>query len=359
MITVALLAAGATFVAGLASGGVLSRLPTLNLRIAALSLVSTLLPVIAVAVFATATFKAGDDLTILAIALASSAAAIAAGLLLGRQIMRNVNRLRASAAAFASGDLSARAPQVEPKELSDLASSFNEMAAKVEEFFDARAQLVAWASHDLRTPVASMQAMLEALEDGLAETEHYLPALHDQVRSLGVLVDDLFELARIDSGVLTPEVEAGPLAPLVDACLRGVEAEASARGVALEGDVADDLKVVCAPEKVERVLFNLVSNSLRHTPSGGAVAVRAERKGSEVHVSVEDTGEGIEPDAARWMFERFWRGDRARSSQRGAGAGLGLSIARGLVQAQRGRIWAESRASGGLRVSFTLPAAPS
>jgi signal transduction histidine kinase len=109
----------------------------------------------------------------------------------------------------------------------------------------------------------------------------------------------------------------------------------------------------CAPDQVERVLFNLLTNALRHTPTDGSVAVVIEPDHPEVRVSVEDTGEGIAQDALQPMFDRFWRGDRARS---GAGAGLGLAIAQGLVEAQGGRIWAENRPDGGARVSFTLPA---
>ena len=198
-----------------------------------------------------------------------------------------------------------------------------------------------------------MQAMLEALEDGLAEPGDYLPALREQVGVLTLLVDDLFELARIDAGVLTLELRIAPLASVVDSCLRGVEAEARQRQVTLVGDVDDEVTALFAPEKVERVLLNLITNALRHTPSDGSVAVRVESLANEVQISVEDTGEGLGEDAQARMFERFWRSDRARSSR---GAGLGLAIARGLVEAQGGRIWAENRPGGGARVSFTLPA---
>jgi signal transduction histidine kinase len=171
-----------------------------------------------------------------------------------------------------------------------------------------------------------------------------------------VLVDDLFELARIDAGVLTLELREAQLSVLVESCLRGIEAEAQARGVRLEADVPRDLRALCAPEKVERVLYNLLTNALRHTPSDGSVAVFVHGLPDEVQVSVEDTGDGLDTEAAQRMFERFWRGDPARSTSRG-GAGLGLAIARGLVEAHGGRIWAENRDGGGARVSFTLPAA--
>jgi signal transduction histidine kinase len=141
---------------------------------------------------------------------------------------------------------------------------------------------------------------------------------------------------------------------VVSSSLRGVEAEARIRHVRLGADVDDGLTARFAPEKVERVLMNLLTNALRHTPSDGAVAVRVEPLQGEVRVAVEDTGEGLDGEARARMFERFWRGDRSRTSP---GAGLGLAIARGLVEAHGGRIWAEDREGGGARVCFTLPAA--
>jgi signal transduction histidine kinase len=199
-----------------------------------------------------------------------------------------------------------------------------------------------------------MQAMLEALEDGLVEPETTMPALREQVGVLSTLVDDLFELARIDAGALTLELREASLAGVVASCLRGVEAEAKLKGIALEADVDDAVVARCAPEQVERVLFNLLTNALRHTPTDGAVAVRVAPYSHEVRVTVEDTGEGLGKEAQTRMFDRFWRDDPARTSR---GAGLGLAISRGLVEAHGGRIWAENRPGGGARVSFTLPAA--
>jgi len=187
----------------------------------------------------------------------------------------------------------------------------------------------------------------------LGAPEGYVPALREQVRVLAHLVDDLFELTRIDSDALTLELQRLPVAPIVSSSLRGVEAEARLRQVRLAADVGVDVEARFAPEKVERVLMNLLTNALRHTPSDGSIAVRVEAFPEEVRVAVEDTGDGLDPEAKTRMFERFWRADRSRSSR---GAGLGLAIARGLVEAQGGRIWAEDREGGGARVCFTLPA---
>jgi signal transduction histidine kinase len=356
MIGLALAVAGATLVAGLAAALLLRRLPTLRLQLAGLGLLAVLLPLAAVLLSGVVMFDSGHDLTILAVAAASSTAALGAAVLLGGSILTAIERVRGASSDLARGDLAARAPEAGPAELAELAASFNEMAARLEELFDARRQLVAWASHDLRTPLASMQAMLEALEDGLAEPEHYLPAMREQVQTLRLLVEDLFELARIDAGVLTLELREAPLSGLVRSCLRGLEAEAQARRIALRAEIDGDPPVVCAPDKVERVLFNLLTNALRHTPSDGSVAVVVEPLDEEVRVSVEDTGDGIPAESLRRAFDRFWRSDRARSRERG-GAGLGLAIARGLVEAQGGKIWAENRPDGGARISFTLPRA--
>ena len=198
--------------------------------------------------------------------------------------------------------------------------------------------------------------MLEAVEDGLVEPSHCASALQEQGRTLGRLVDDLFELARIDAGSLTLDLHDAQLAGVVQSCFWGLEAEAHARRVRLQADLADGAVAHCAPDQVERVLLNLLTNALLHTPANGSIAVRVEPARDEVQVTVEDTGTGLEPEVERRMFDRFWRGDRARSSARGSGAGLGLAIARGLVEAHGGRIWAENRPGGGARVSFTLPA---
>jgi two-component system, OmpR family, sensor histidine kinase SaeS len=301
--------------------------------------------------------KMREDFLFVAIAAASSAVGLVAALLVARSVTTSIDRLRAASAELAAGELGARAPEGGPAELAELGAAFNDMAGRLEDLFDARRELIVWASHDLRTPLASLQAMLEALEDGLGEPERYLVSMREQVELLGRLVDDLFELAKIDAGALTLELREAALTGVVESCLRGLEVEAERRSVRLEACVDGEVPpVLCAPEQVERVLVNLVSNALRHTPSDGSVAVRLEPDATDVRVSVEDTGEGLAPEALRRMFDRFWRADEARTAGRG-GAGLGLAISRALVEAQGGRIWAENRPGGGARVSFTLPRA--
>jgi signal transduction histidine kinase len=353
VIETALVVGFATLAAGVAIAYGLRLLPSIRLQLAGLAVLAVLLPLGAVLLSGWVMFHMGDDVKILAVTAASALTAIVAALLVARSIADAVDRVRAASSALASGDLDARAPEDGPAEAAELAMSFNAMAENLKQLFDTRRELVAWASHDLRTPLANMQAMLEALEDELAEPREFVPALREQVGFLSALVDDLFELARIDAGALTLELRRLPVAPVVSSSLRGVEAEARLRHVRLAAQVDSETTATFAPEKVERVLLNLLTNALRHTPNDGAVAVRVDSLPGEVRVAVEDTGDGLDAEAQQRMFERFWRGDRSRSTR---GVGLGLAIARGLVEAHGGRIWAEAREEGGARVCFTLPA---
>jgi signal transduction histidine kinase len=351
VIALAVVVAAATLAVGAIVALGLRLLPSLRLQLAGLALLAVTLPLGAVFLSGWAMFHMGDDVKILAVAAGSASVAVAVALLVARTIAARVRRLGDASRELAAGNLRVRAAEEGPRELRELARSFNATAAELQRLFDARRELVAWASHDLRTPIASLQAMLEAVEDGLASPDEYLPLLQQQVRSLALRVDDLFELARIDAGALTLELREAELAGLVQGCVRALEAEAASRGVRLEARTTA-ARVRCEPGKIERVILNLVTNALRHTPADGAVAIVVSRAGRDVEVAVEDTGEGLEAGAEETMFDRFWRGDRARSSD---GAGLGLAIARGLVEAHGGRIWAERRVEGGARVAFTLP----
>jgi signal transduction histidine kinase len=340
----AVIVALATLAAGLVATFGLRLLPTLRLQLAGLALLAVALPLAAVTLGGLVMFHMNADVKLLAVGAASASTALIAALFLGHSITRRVRSLEEGAAKLAGG------------ELARLGASFNAMATSLEQLFDARRQLVAWASHDLRTPVAAIRAMLEAIEDGLAEPADYLEALAEQTATLGMLIDDLFELAQIDAGALTLELHETSLGDLVASCVRGLEAEARARGVRLKVSIAEPLPVVaCAAPQVQRVLLNLLTNALRHTPADGSVVVSARPSGPQLEVLVEDTGDGLSEQARARMFERFWRADGARTRDGGERAGLGLAIAQGLIEAQGGRIWAENRPAGGALVGFSLP----
>jgi signal transduction histidine kinase len=357
VIEVALILVATTLAVGVAAAFAIRLLPSVRLQLIALALLAVTLPLGAVLASGWVMFHMHADVKILTVSAASALSAVIGALLVGRWTLRPLDRLRYASALLAGGELGARAPLQGPRELADVGRSFNVMAQNIEELFDARRQLVAWASHDLRTPLSSLRAMLEAVEDGLAEADEYLPAIAQQVETLSMLVDDLFELARIDAGVLTLELRDSLISSVIDACVSTIGPEAKARNVRLETRLDPRVtNVRMAPEKVERVLLNLLTNALRHTPSDGAVAVVVHAAPDGVRVAVEDSGDGLTAAAASRMFERFWRGDDSRTRATG-GAGLGLAIAQGLVVAHGGTIWAETRKTGGARVTFTLPGA--
>jgi signal transduction histidine kinase len=356
VIGVALLATGLAFGLGVAIA-VAARTPrTLRAQLVVFSVAMPLVPLAVVLASGAVMFDSQHDVAVLGVAAASSTAAVLGALLFARSIAAGLAQLRRTALGLAAGRLDLRAPPASTAELADVAEALNDMAESLERLFDVRRELVAWASHDLRTPLSALQAMLEAIDDGLVPPAHYLPAIHEQVRAMATLIDDLFELAQLDARTVTPDGEAA-LHPVIETCLRGLQAEAVARRVRLEARVPARLpEVRCAPSSVERVLLNLLTNALRHTPSDGSVAVVAHSAAdvAEVVVTVEDTGNGLSPQALQRMFDRFWRADGARRRD-GGGAGLGLAIAQGLVEHHGGRIWAENRAGGGASISFALP----
>jgi two-component system, OmpR family, sensor histidine kinase SaeS len=331
---------------------------SIRAQLAVLAVAAVCLPIAIVVGSGLVMFGMHDERKFWLVVVVATVFALAGALLLGQQILRPLDGLRDASKRLAGGDLSARAEESGPRELQELGASFNEMASNLEQLFDARRELVAWASHDLRTPLASLRAMVETLEDGLAEPAEYLPAIKAQTQILSGLVEDLFELARIDSGALALELQETSLGELVASCVEALAADALAHGVRLESRLGDDLVVTVAPDKVQRVLMNLMANAVRHARPDGAVAILVEPGTDHVVVAVEDDGNGLPLDAPQRMFERFWRADESRARASG-GAGLGLAIAQGLVQAHGGTIWAENRRGGGARVAFTLPLAAS
>ena len=289
------------------------------------------------------------------------------GLFIAAGVAEGLRQTAVVADRLAGGDAAARVPVAGRDEVARLGESFNAMADRLQTAADRqrevetlRRNLIAWASHDLRTPLTAIRVRVEALDDGLVtepeEARRYVAAMRADVMALNALLDDLFELAQLDAGGPPPERSPHSPADLVADCLRRFLPLAEGRGVALTGDVSPDAMVPAQPGKIERVLGNLVDNALRHTPPGGRITVSARATPEGVVFHVEDSGPGFSPAELAHAFEQFYRGEAARSRAMG-GAGLGLAIARGIVEAHGGRIWAENRAEGGGRVSFLLPRA--
>jgi signal transduction histidine kinase len=311
--------------------------------------------------------SADHDLTLLVLLLAFAAVvSLTLGATLAAALAQRVIDLRAGARELASGNLAARVQAVGNDELAELAGEFNSMAARLADadaerrrMEDSRRQLVAAISHDLRTPLASVRAMVEALCDDLvpdpATQRRYLATMRSQIGHLNTLIDDLFELAQLEAGALQLDLQRIAPADLVSDVIEGMRAQAEERQITLRGQVSDPAPVRAAPQKIERVLYNLVSNAVRYTPAGGSVTIRAVLDSPQLtRFEVADTGDGIAPDDLPHVFERFYRGEKSRSRATG-GAGLGLAIARGIVEAHGGRMWAESEPGQGTLIGFTLP----
>jgi signal transduction histidine kinase len=233
--------------------------------------------------------------------------------------------------------------------------------ARRRELEHGRRMLLAAVSHDLRTPLTSLRVVIEALGDGIVQDQQtatrYLAGARQQVRQLETLIEDLFELSRLDAGAPRLDRNAVSVAALVDEAVEGVRVQAEAAGIRLTTQGDRDLPYVeVDAQRIGRVLLNLLINAIRHTPSGGEIVVVARHQDDAVRISVRDTGAGIAADDLPHIFESFYRGEKSRSRRHG-GAGLGLAIARGLVEAHGGCIGVESEPGAGTTMSFTLPLA--
>ena len=275
--------------------------------------------------------------------------------LLARGMTSPLREMAAAARAMARGDYSRRVTVTSRDEVGELARAFTSMATDLAAVDAERRRLVADVSHELRTPLAALQALLENLADGVAapDPETFETALA-QTRRLGRLVSQLLDLSRLESGVVPLELEHTAIAPLLAQAVR--EVEVADRRVELRTDVRPpDLTAHVDAERLHQVLANLLDNATRHSPAGGLVNVTATRVGACVRLVVEDAGPGIAEVDRERVFERFARADSSRTGRDG-GSGLGLSIARWVVELHGGQIRAEPATSPpGCRVVVDLP----
>lgn len=347
--------------------GWFERAPSLRWMLSGTYILASLLTFLNIWLTARLMFASEHDLLLATVLLIfAGGIAVALGSFFASALTDRISRLESATRAIENGNLSARAVLVGRDEIAELARSFNQMAdqlqtidSKQKELDTLRRDLVAWAGHDLRTPLSSIRLLISALSDGLVSdpqtTQQYLNQAKKQVDQLSGLVDDLFQVSQLDAGGLPLHLEPASLTDLLSDTLESFSAQAEKNQIHLSGSTAPGIDPVSMDsQRIGRVLNNLVSNALRHTPPGGAVTLIAELCPGSVLVSIHDTGEGILPEDLPLVFERFYRGDKSRNRASG-GAGLGLAIAKGIVEAHGGSIHVNSERSKGTTFTFTLP----
>ncbi|MBV8762337.1 MAG: HAMP domain-containing protein [Deltaproteobacteria bacterium] len=282
-------------------------------------------------------------------------AGVALTFVIARSIARPIETVTETVGRVTAGDRSARAQVTSGGEIGVLAASFNSLLDALDKQEQLRRTMVSDVAHELRAPLANLRYQIEAMQDGvLAADSATLAAVLDDTLALGRLVDDLQDLALADAGQLRIDLGAVDLASELRRAVQSIEPAARAAGVTVELHVDDDVRVLADPRRLAQVTRNLLDNALAHTPPAGTIRIALPRPaGDEVEVRVTDTGEGIAAEHLANVFERFYRVDPSRARATG-GAGLGLSIAKQLVEAQGGRIWVESVVGRGASFVFTL-----
>ncbi len=368
--------AASLLVGGSVVGWASARLGSLRSRVTIAFLVGLLVALANVLTTSALMFLSAHDLSLLFLLLAfAGAISVTFALVVSTALTSELQMLSTAAARIAHGDMSTRVLPHGRDELARLGETFNDMARRLELAFErqrtleaGRRELVAAVSHDLRTPLATTRAMVEALTDGVvaepSEVRRYLRLIDREIQHLSRLIDDLFELSQIESGALELDRGSVDATTLVSETLAAYEAQARDRDVRLDARVSPDLPALMGDgARLRRVLRNLVDNALRHTPPGGQIELSGRAIDGMVELSVSDSGPGIADAERELIFERFYRGERSRArseqpAQRAAGAGLGLAIARGLVEAHAGQIWVAPSEFGGAAFHVRLPAAP-
>ena len=277
--------------------------------------------------------------------------------LLSRRALAPLQSLGSTARRLGRGDLSQRAEDAGPNEIRQLAHSFNVMAEGLEEAERLRRNLTADVAHELRTPLSNIQGYLEAIKDGLVQpTPEIIDTIYGQALHLSRLVEDLRLLAQVEAGALQLHLSPARMEELLQSSVEAVRPRAEAKGVSLSLEAEPSLlpQIDVDSTRIAQVLDNLLENAITHTPEGGAVSVSAHATDSAIEVTVSDTGSGIAPEDLPRLFDRFYRSDPSRDRSTG-GTGLGLTIARRLVEAHGGAIEAESELSQGSRFTLRLP----
>lgn len=304
-------------------------------------------------------FLASVKKSIIWAALIAGGAGIVFTFWLSRRTLKPVQALTFAARRMQEGDLDQRVNVNSKDEIGELAQAFNAMAAGLKKQEELRRHMVSDIAHELRAPLSNIRGYLEGLREGLAEpTPSLIDSLYEEALLLNRLIDDLQDLALAEAGQLTLKRQAVALEDIVQRAIDSIRPQAEAKGLKLRMDLPEELPLVDVdPQRIVQVLINLLKNAVNYTPGGGEIAVLAARQEQWIEVKVSDTGEGIPPEDLPYIFERFYRADKSRSRATG-GAGLGLTIAKKLIEAHGGKIEVNSQAGQGTTFAFTLPSVP-
>jgi signal transduction histidine kinase len=347
--------------------GWMNRSPTIRWTLLGGYALSSVLTFLNVWMTARLMFASQHDLLLATVLLLfAGGIAIALGYFFSSALTDRIQLLDHAARSITEGKLEVRTPVMGKDEIAALSLTFNEMADQLQaaarkqrDLENLRRDLIAWVSHDLQTPLASIRAIVEALADGMVDDpetiQRYLKTTKRDIGALSLLIDDLFQMAQLDAGGLPLHLEYGSISDLVSDTLESFSELAARQGVTLQGSVVPGVDpVMMDTQRIGQVLNNLVSNALRHTPAGGSVQVQATPISQGIMVEIDDTGEGIQPEDIPYVFERFYRSEKSRNRATG-GVGLGLAIARGIIEAHGGKISVESTPGKMTRFSFHLP----
>lgn len=337
-----------------------ARLRGLRGQLGALALLTGAQLGAAVAVFAAVMFVSNMDAFFMALAAGyAGLIGFSTAGLVARRALDDLDAVRAALVRVGEGSRQVSIPVRGRDELAALAADVEAMVAKIGAGERARRELVASVSHDLRTPVTTLRLISEGLEDGIFEPERsreQLRLISTHVRALGALIDDLFELSRLEAGDVRWSMQQVRLEQIVRETIEAMRPHADAGRVAIRAELDDRLTPARGnPEQLQRVLFNLIQNAVRHTPVDGSVVVRARcAPGPAVEIEVADSGKGIDPALRQRVFEPFMQGPSRVAGKTGS-AGLGLAIARAIIDAHGGRIWLAQSVTG-TRIRFSVPA---
>lgn len=350
--------------------GLYSQFPSLRWSLVSIVIITVLLTLLNIWVTAQLMFLSEHDLALtVSLLVFAGLTAVIFGIYIAGTITARILHLSNAAQEIAHGKLDTRLKVSGNDELAEFAHTFNWMAENLEKMDtekkrveEARRDLIAWVSHDLRTPLTSMRAILEAIQDEIVtdpdSIQQYVGRSLSEVNNLSHLIDDLFELSKLDTGHMDAKFVSASLPDLISDVASNLMAKAHRKQIKLMGDIAPNIPpIVMATDKIQRVLYNLIDNAVQYTPQNGKITIKSYKQNTYVRVDIHNTGKPIDKQHLPQIFDHFYRVEQSRpqGADGHRSTGLGLAIAKGIVEMHNGTIWVTSSAEAGTTFGFTLP----